>query len=376
MTKSILYITPFEPNYYQGGGRVCYLNLLALLEDGYAVTYIGPKFQETDELNYKRFYAKYIIEKYKFIDRFKSLISFTNVFSIFADKVLNHLDISQIDKVFCESTRLKIFDNKALKDKRVFTIVHNVEYDYYKFNFHGILGKLKHIAIQNIESRILKLQNNKLIFFHQEDIDKISERYNYDDFKRYILPVCIKETNLKLEEKKNRQLLFVGSLDIKYNHDGIINFIKICMGELSDFHLIIAGRNPKDELQELVAKYPNIELFENPQAIEPFFIKRSIFLNPDMSGSGMKLKVAEALSFALPIVSTKLGANGYTKLDSNCGIVVEEIKDFKNAIYNIENSYDKFSKKALEYFQEEFSYENYKKNLLNILEEHEYNSYS
>lgn len=368
MTKSILYITPFEPNYYQGGGRVCYLNLLALLESGYEVTYIGPRFQETDELNYHSLVKLFCIDEYKTIDKIKSLINFTNVFSIFTNKVLNNIEVSRFDMIFCESTRLKIFDNKALKDKKIFTIVHNVEYDYYKFNFNGILGKLKHIAIQNIESRILKLENNKLIFFHQEDIDKISKRYNYDDFKRYILPVCIKKTNLKLEEKKNKQLLFVGSLDIKYNHDGIMNFIKICMGKLSDFHLIIAGRNPKDELKELVAKYPNIELFENPQEIEPFFVKRSIFLNPDMSGSGMKLKVAEALSFALPIVSTKLGANGYNKLDSNCGIVVEEIKDFRDAIYNVENNYDIFSKKAFAYFKEEFSYENYKNNLLNILE--------
>lgn len=368
MNKKILYITPFEPNYYQGGGRVCYLNLLALIESGYKVTYIGPTFEETEDLSHGGLIEKYFIDEYNIIDKIKSLIYFTNVFSIFVNKVLDDLDTAGFNTIFCESTRLKLFDNKSIKDKNIFTVVHNVEYDYYKFNFHGIVGKLKHLAIQKIESKAIKSKDNKLVFFHQDDIDKISQRYRYSDFSSYILPVCIKENQLKAEEKKEKLLLFIGSLGIKYNHDGIVEFINSAMLKLSDFNLIIAGRNPKQELKKLANNFKNIELFENPEEIEPFFLKRAIFLNPDMSGSGMKLKVAEALSFALPVVSTKLGANGYDKLDKQSGMVVDMINEFPKAIKDIEKDYDNYSKSALKYFENEFSYTNYKKNLVNILE--------
>lgn len=369
MNKKILYITPFEPNYYQGGGRVCYLNLLALVESGYRVTYIGPILKETKELSYDSLAEKYFISKYKTIDKIKSLIYFTNVFSIFANKILDNLDISDFDNIFCESSRLKIFDHKSLEDKTIITVVHNVEYDYYKFNFYGIIGKLKHLAIKNIESKIIKSKNNNLIFFHQDDIDKISQRYGYRNFKSFILPVCIKENKLKIEKKKEKLLLFVGSLGIKYNHDGIVEFIKLCMPELKDFKLIIAGRNPKDELIELVKDYNNIDLFKNPEQIEPFFLKRSIFLNPDNSGSGMKLKVAEALSFSLPVVSTRLGGNGYTGLNKNAGIVVEKINEFTNAILEVEKKYENYSVAAGKYFEEEFSYTIYKNKMIKILDE-------
>lgn len=365
----ILYITPFEPDYYQGGGRVCYLNLLSLLQAGYAVSYIGPHFQEDDELNYDGLAEKYFIEKHNFIDKIKSVFYFTNVFSLFLNDVLEKLDLSSFDSIFCESTRLDIFRRSDLTSSRVFTVVHNVECDYYKFNFHGVIGKLKYFSIRRIERSAIRSKNNKLIFFHEEDISKISLRYQYAPCDLAMLPVCIKGNTFEFPDKKEKLLLFVGSLGIKYNHEGIVKFIKQGMPELADFRLIIAGRNPNRELRSLVDSLPNVDLVDSPPEIEPFFLMRAIFLNPDMSGSGMKLKVAEALSFALPVVSTRLGANGYKCLDHNGGLVVEDIEDFPGAIKKVEKEYTKYSRDALLYFKREFSCDNHKDKLVKILEE-------
>ena len=50
-------------------------------------------------------------------------------------------------------------------------------------------------------------------------------------------------------------------------------------------------------------------------------------INPMLRGSGMNLKVAEALAWGLPVVSTRIGARGYLATPED-GLIVCEIEDF------------------------------------------------
>ena len=45
-------------------------------------------------------------------------------------------------------------------------------------------------------------------------------------------------------------------------------------------------------------------------AIEPFFLESQAFVCPIFAGSGIRIKILQALSYGLPVVSTRLGAEG------------------------------------------------------------------
>ncbi|MDZ4133428.1 MAG: glycosyltransferase family 4 protein, partial [Dethiobacteria bacterium] len=90
----------------------------------------------------------------------------------------------------------------------------------------------------------------------------------------------------------------------------------------------IAGSNPGNEIKSLVSSYKNIELIDTPGDMKPYFENASVYLAPIFSGAGMKVKVAEALSFGLPIVGTNHAFNGYRITDRRDGYRANDAAEF------------------------------------------------
>ena len=72
--------------------------------------------------------------------------------------------------------------------------------------------------------------------------------------------------------------------------------------------------------------------------VEDIFTKSGVLISPIKSGSGIRIKLLEALSFGVPIVTTSLGAAG---INTNSGILIAEtreefIRQAKNLIQSAE----------------------------------------
>ena len=87
----------------------------------------------------------------------------------------------------------------------------------------------------------------------------------------------------------------------------------------------IHKRDPECKLQivgwsarSVLKKYlnlPNVEVFENVPEIQPYFEKTNVMLYAPARGSGMKIKVLEAMAFGIPIVTTSEGSEGLPAVD-------------------------------------------------------------
>jgi len=84
---------------------------------------------------------------------------------------------------------------------------------------------------------------------------------------------------------------------------------------------------------------PNIEILENVPEIEPYFNEASVMIYAPSRGSGMKIKILEALAYGVPVITTSEGAEGLPAKDmehlglsdSNEGLIdraVMILKDF------------------------------------------------
>jgi glycosyltransferase involved in cell wall biosynthesis len=82
--------------------------------------------------------------------------------------------------------------------------------------------------------------------------------------------------------------------------------------------LLVAGRG-SDRLG--LAPTPGVEVLGSVPASQDFFQKLSVLLFPIGRGSGMKVKVLEAIASGLPVVTTPAGSEG---IDAGDGVVVEE----------------------------------------------------
>ncbi len=71
----------------------------------------------------------------------------------------------------------------------------------------------------------------------------------------------------------------------------------------------IAGWSARSALRDFV-DLPGVEILENLADVRPFFESLSVMLYAPVCGSGMKIKVLEAMSFGVPVVTTSEGVEG------------------------------------------------------------------
>ena len=70
-----------------------------------------------------------------------------------------------------------------------------------------------------------------------------------------------------------------------------------------------------------------ISLIDSPPNMEPFFMNADIYVAAVFDGAGMKVKVAEALSYGLPVIGTDHAFIGYENIQ--CGkFVANKSKEF------------------------------------------------
>ena len=83
----------------------------------------------------------------------------------------------------------------------------------------------------------------------------------------------------------------------------------------------IVGWSAKSALKEF-ANLADVEILENVPEIRPYFEEASLLLYAPSRGSGMKIKVLEAMLFGVPVVTTSEGAEGLPAQDMvHCGLI-------------------------------------------------------
>lgn len=76
----------------------------------------------------------------------------------------------------------------------------------------------------------------------------------------------------------------------------------------------IVGWSARSALKEHLDE-PGIEIHENVPQIQPYFDRTSVLLYAPARGSGMKIKILEAMAFGVPVVTTSEGVEGLPAVD-------------------------------------------------------------
>lgn len=108
--------------------------------------------------------------------------------------------------------------------------------------------------------------------------------------------------------------LFVGSLDYSPNREAALFFTREILPILrrsapAPFRVVIAGRRPDAAMRRL-AEIDGVEVVPDPPTIAPYYAAADVAIVPIRSGAGTRIKILEAFSFRVPVVSTMMGAEG------------------------------------------------------------------
>ena len=344
--KKALCVTFEAPNKYYGGGKGVIQSLLSLTSNA-IVDYLGPHFDKK-EYHYLNIHNCYFLEKSSYFQVLNLINGVTIKYYQSWKKYQSEINLEDYDFVYVDFS-FNDFVVKWAKEhgKQVIVRVHNIEQDICQSIIKGktkdkywIKSIINHRRITHRERYVMH-NADKLIFLSNTDRNRAADLYGKEIEKRAaVLPVCIPKEPVDLKPFEcGRFFLVTGALDMGANAEGISWFItqvwpKICnTKECEDVSLVVAGRHPHRAIIHVVESSKRVILIDTPDRMEPYLLGADLFIAPIFHGAGMKVKVAEALSFGLTVIGSNNALIGYEEAGEFC-VEANSSDEFIEAILN------------------------------------------
>lgn len=389
--KKILFILPFCPWPLTSGGHQAIYNGIIAAKN-YGELYITFPCEKSNN-NIKSLSENKIINDIKIIPYYLSNKKWTlqNIIK----KILN-----KISKKFIRPTAEEVFTQRVQS-----ILPETTHYEFINQIINDYSIDIVQIEMMNNISFVLTLPETvKKIFVHHElrfiknelylsslgtnlyrkalvEIEKEKELYLLNKYDRIItlssidknklieagvhVPISTSFATISSENNSTfkynsstKKLIFVGPELHTPNKIGIEWFLNNCWEELDTkgYSLYIIGNWTKKTKKTLSNKYTNIFFLGFVPNLANV-LKDSIMIVPITIGSGIRMKILEAMSYKVPFVSTSIGAEGIPiENNINC-FIADTPKDFIGSIIKLEDLQliNQFTNSAYKIIREHYS---------------------
>lgn len=138
----------------------------------------------------------------------------------------------------------------------------------------------------------------------------------------------------EISSREENAVAFIGGMDWMPNREGVDWFIEKVwskvLEQLPDAKFYLAGRNFPDEIRNLQVKGLVI-VGEVEDAVE-FIFSKSISIVPLFAGSGMRVKIVEAMALGRAVISTSVGAESLAYTHGKDILIADEADSFAEAV--------------------------------------------
>lgn len=183
-----------------------------------------------------------------------------------------------------------------------------------------------------LKHRILTLESRKLIRY---EVDTCRQFDNvvwvtHDDYAAVqqqvsagkpipnagVIPICGAPSDVPMIQRRAelQRITFLGGLHYPPNAKGILWFAQEVfpqiLAEVPAALLTVIGKAPPQKLHTLGIPRQNLEVTGFVADPQPYLRETAAFIVPLQAGGGMRVKILDAWQWGLPIVSTRVGAEG------------------------------------------------------------------
>lgn len=191
--------------------------------------------------------------------------------------------------------------------------------------------------------RVAILSMNKTFVLSKEDYQNL-KLITGRKFSHRIIPIGISDRGIKKDREEDGilNMLFLGTLTWEPNNRGIIWFLKNIMPKLNEkykkLNLYIVGKTPSNELKNIATKFNNVVITGYVESVDEYYNKSDFMIVPLFTGSGQRVKIIEAFSKGMPVISTTLGAEGLFSTDGIDILIADTKKEFYDKIQALTKS--------------------------------------
>lgn len=131
--------------------------------------------------------------------------------------------------------------------------------------------------------------------------------------------------------------VFVGATHYFPNEDGVLFFLREIQGRIRaarpGFFLSVVGGAPTPSLT--ACQSASVEVTGYVKDVRPYMWHAAVFVVPLRMGGGTRFKVVEAMAAGVPVVSTRLGAEGIPAVDGRDLLLADEPDAFADAVVRV-----------------------------------------
>jgi GT2 family glycosyltransferase/glycosyltransferase involved in cell wall biosynthesis len=141
-----------------------------------------------------------------------------------------------------------------------------------------------------------------------------------------------------IEGRKPDTMLFLGSFRHLPNQEGLEWFTRFVLPRIVEQRpgakLIVIGSDPPAR-HALAGPKHAIEIVGFVEDIQAPLHQYSVFVCPILSGSGVRVKLLEAFASGIPVVSTRIGAEGLAQEDGDICALADTPEEFASRVVNL-----------------------------------------
>lgn len=222
--------------------------------------------------------------------------------------------------------------------------------DFITLNLHDMTGGKIHAGA------MLEEEIRRVNLFHKVLCISAEEMWFFSQFAKNpcftYIPFFMKKNKPKTGGNKEFDILFIGSGNA-FNKQGMDWFFEKVYPLLSrSLQVLIVGN-----ITSHVPAHENVKCIPFVPKIDDVYYNARISICPLLGGTGIKIKVIEALSYNLPVVTTSKGVVGFPSKSRNGCLIADTPEEFAGHISGLltdKSLYDGQSMLAGLYFEENF----------------------
>lgn len=257
----------------------------------------------------------------------------------FSKKIKEILKNNKIDAIYCVMIRVvpNIYFYKG-KVKLIIEMIDSMSLNFLR-RYQTAKGLKKWIFKK--EQKIVSIYEKRLAdrsYF--SIVSSAIDKKEIGSLKVKVIPNGVNVFIKKRKFKKKPLVIFTGNMYYQPNVDAIIWFIKYCwfdiLQEEPQTKLLIVGNNPSSAIISVSKKFPSIKVTGTVPSVINILSQATVAIAPMQSGSGIQNKILEAMSCAVPVVTTNVGIGDIKAVPEKDLFISDNSTDFsKRVIYLI-----------------------------------------
>jgi polysaccharide biosynthesis protein PslH len=153
-----------------------------------------------------------------------------------------------------------------------------------------------------------------------------------------VIPIAVDTQQLQPIEREagSTNIVTLGTLHYPPNADGIRWFMQevypLIQNSNPNVTLTVIGKNPPADFIQAARQDASINVTGYAPELEPYLKQAALMVVPVRAGSGMRVRILEAFSHAMPVVTTTVGLEGIDAAPGDAVLVADTPAEFARQV--------------------------------------------